>query len=78
METGDTVRIDLRSRTVNLLVGEEELETRRANFTPPEVVHATPWQEMYRGCTGQLETGACIDFATSYRNVTEQIPRHNH
>ena len=78
LETGDTVRIDLRSRTVNLLVGATELETRRANFTPPEVVHATPWQEMYRGCTGQLETGACIDFATSYRNVTEQIPRHNH
>ena len=40
--------------------------------------HQTPWQEMYRGCVGQLDTGACIEFATKYRDVRGDIPRHYH
>ena len=36
------------------------------------------WQEMYRGCVGQLDTGACIEFATKYRDVAGDYPRHYH
>lgn len=78
LQTGDTVRIDLNARRVDLLVPDDELAQRRAAWTPPEIAHQTPWQELYRDCTGQLSTGACFDFATKYRNVAAEPPRHNH
>ena len=78
LETNDTVRVDLNNRTVTLLITDEEMAERRRNYQPPEIVNNTPWQEMYRGCVGQLSTGGCMEFATKYRNVAEQIPRHNH
>lgn len=78
LQTGDVVRTDLRARTVQLLVDDAELATRRRDFVPPEIRHQTPWQEMYRGCVGQLSTGGCIEFATRYRNVAADLPRHNH
>ena len=78
LETGDTVRIDLANRMVTVLVTNEELAQRRENYKPPEIVNETPWQELYRDCVGQLATGGCFDFATKYRNVAAQVPRHNH
>ena len=78
LETGDTVRIDLNERTVNLMISDEELQQRRNDYVAPRIVNETPWQEIYRGCVGQLGTGGCFDFATQYRQLAEKIPRHNH
>ena len=78
LETGDVVRVDLNNSTVTLLVSDEQLAERRANYQPPDVENHTPWQEMYRGCVGQLSTGGCMEFAVKYRNVAHHIPRHNH
>ncbi|HJN89759.1 MAG TPA: IlvD/Edd family dehydratase [Verrucomicrobiota bacterium] len=78
LETGDEVRVDLNKCRVDLLLPDEALAKRRENYTPPELHHQTPWQEMYRGCVGQLDTGACIEFATKYRNVCGDHPRHYH
>ena len=76
--TGDEIRVDLNECRVELLVSGEILAKRRENYTPPELRHQTPWQEMYRGCVGQLDTGACIEFATKYRDVAGDHPRHYH
>ena len=76
--TGDEIRVDLNECRVELLVSGEILAKRRENYTPPELRHQTPWQEMYRGCVGQLDTGACIEFATKYRDVAGDNPRHYH
>ena len=78
LETGDKVRVDLNECRVELLVSDEALAKRGENYSPPELRHQTPWQEMYRGCVGQLDTGACIDFATKYRDVAGDHPRHYH
>jgi dihydroxy-acid dehydratase len=78
LETGDEVRVDLNACRVDLLVSDETSAKRRENYTPPELHHQTPWQEMYRGCVGQLDTGACIEFATKYRDVRGDLPRHYH
>ena len=78
LETGDEVRVDLNECRVDLLVSDEALAKRRENYTAPELHHQTPWQEMYRGCVGQLDTGACIEFATKYRDVRADLPRHYH
>ncbi len=78
LETGDEVRVDLNECRVDLLMSDEALAKRRENYTAPELHHQTPWQEMYRGCVGQLDTGACIEFATKYRDVRADLPRHYH
>jgi len=78
LETGDKVRVDLNAYRVDLLVTDDVLAKRRKNYSPPELHHQTPWQEMYRGCVGQLDTGACMEFATKYRDVRGDIPRHYH
>jgi dihydroxy-acid dehydratase len=78
LETGDEVRVDLNKCRVELLVSDEALAKRGENYSPPELRHQTPWQEMYRGCVGQLDTGACIEFATKYRDVAGDHPRHYH
>jgi len=78
IETGDRVRLDLPKRRLDLLVDDAELQRRRAAWKPPELHNQTPWQELYRRHVGQLSTGACLDFATAYRRVSEQLPRNNH
>lgn len=78
LQTGDTVRVDLNLCTVNVLISDEELSARRAAYTPPELTHQTPWQEIYRSTVSQLDSGGVIKLATKYRNVREQIPRHSH
>jgi dihydroxy-acid dehydratase len=78
LETGDEIRVDLNACRVDLIVSDEILTKRRERYSSPKLHHQTPWQEMYRGCVGQLDTGACIDFATKYRDVCKDIPRHYH
>ena len=78
LKTGDSVRLDLNTRTLNALVDAAEWAERRANWTPPELHHQTPWQEIYRSTVGQLSTGGCIELATKYHNIVEDLPRDNH
>jgi len=78
LRTGDRVRVDLNQRRVDALVSEAEWSARDVGSyaVPPE--SATPWQQIYRSHVGQLHTGACLDFACTYRNVCATVPRHNH
>jgi dihydroxy-acid dehydratase len=81
---GDIVRVDIRKRTVNVLIGADELDRRRAAFEE-RGGHAilpsqSPWQEIHRNIVGQLETGAAIEPALKYQRLAQTIgvPRHNH
>jgi dihydroxy-acid dehydratase len=40
----------------------------------------TPWQEIQRGLTGQMETGAVLEPAVKYQRIaqTKGLPRDNH
>ena len=78
LETGDSIRVDLNACSVQLQVSDAELARRRAAYTPPKLEHQTPWQEIYRGCVGQLVTGGCLELATKYRGVGGYVPRRNH
>ncbi len=78
LQTGDRVRIDLNEGTINMLVSEEEIAQRRADWQAPELPNQTPWQEIYRDTVGQLADGACIELAVKYREVGKNIPRHSH
>lgn len=80
LRTGDRVRIDLGKRTANMLVPAKEIARRRKAWKPSYPPSQTPWQELQRRTVGQLETGACLDFAVDFQRIAETkgVPRHSH
>jgi dihydroxy-acid dehydratase len=80
LKTGDTVRLDLKRRRVDLLISDEEFAQRKAAWHPPELLNMTPWEEIQRSMVGQLGTGGCLEPATSYLDIIRQRgeSRNNH
>ena len=78
LETGDRVRLDLNAATLNALVPDNEWQARIDAWVAPELVHQTPWQEIYRSLVGQLSDGGCLELATAYHKVAKDLPRDNH
>jgi len=78
IQTGDRVRIDLKTRRVDMLISDEALAKRRRELTLPKLENQTPWEEIYRNTVGQLATGMCMELATHYHRVVDKIPRHSH
>ena len=78
LHTGDMVKVDLKNRRVDLLVSDEEIAARRHALPPTRLRNDSPWQELYRAHVGQLDTGACLEFAVGYRDLRDVVPRHSH
>jgi dihydroxy-acid dehydratase len=78
LQTGDKVKVDLRNRRVDLQLSDEEIATRRATLPEAVLRNDSPWQQLYRAHVGQLDTGACLDFAVGYRDLRKTVPRHSH
>src|ERR1700744_2845086 len=78
LRTGDSIKVDLKNGRVDVLLPDEEIEARKKSFKAPEIVKHSPWQEFYRNNVGQLETGACLEFAVKFRDLREVVPRHSH
>jgi len=78
LKTGDRVRIDLNTGAADALVDDAEWARRKAAWRPPKLTDQTPWQELFRRETGQLSSGACLEFALTKRGVARKPPRHNH
>ena len=82
--TGDRVRVDLNTGSVNVLISDEELSARRekleaaGGYKYPE--SQTPWQSMQRRTVGQMDTGACLEDAIEFQQIaqTRGLPRDNH
>lgn len=78
LQTGDMVRLDLNASTMDALVDEQEWRRRAEAWERPELRSQTPWQEIYRTHVGQLADGGCLELATAYQRVCEDMPRDNH
>jgi dihydroxy-acid dehydratase len=78
LKTGDQIKVDLKQRRVDVLLSDEEIAARRAALKPSEITNHSPWEEFYRANVGQLETGACLEFAVKYHDVRKVVPRHSH
>ncbi|KAF9892513.1 hypothetical protein FE257_001622 [Aspergillus nanangensis] len=84
LRDGDSLRVDLNKRRVDILVSAEELDRRRAEleacggYAAPE--SQTPWQEMFRNETTQLNEGMVLRGAVKYQRLAQRYeePRHNH
>ena len=64
LKTGDTVRLDLAARRLDMLVPEAELEARRAAWTPPAPRYQRGWGYMFSKHVGQADTGCDFDYLT--------------
>jgi len=83
LRTGDRVRIDLNKRTANILISEEELNARRADYQKHGYSYPasqTPWQEIQRNIVDQFDQGMVLKPAVKYQRVaqTKGTPRDNH
>jgi dihydroxy-acid dehydratase len=78
LKTGDQIKVDLKQKRVDVLLSDEEIAARRAQLKPAEITNHSPWEEFYRANVGQLETGACLEFAVKYHDVRKVVPRHSH
>lgn len=78
--TGDLLDIDLNDNTVNLDITAAALAQRRDKLEQLVVTNQTPWQEIYRKTTNQLQDGAVLatDKAYTKINKTHGIPRNSH
>lgn len=78
LQTGDRVRLDLNTSTMNALVSDADWQARIDAWEAPELKHQTPWQEIYRTHVGQLADGGCLELATAYQKIRHDLPRDNH
>jgi dihydroxy-acid dehydratase len=84
LRSGDRVRIDLRRRSVDVLVDEAELNARRRALQAaggfPIPASQTPWQQIQRSLVGQLNTGAILEGSEHFQQLaqTAGLPRDNH
>ena len=58
---GDIIRLSVKNRTIDLLVEEDELDKRRAEFVPPELPQRG-WARLYSKHVLQANEGADLDF----------------
>ena len=84
LKTGDRVRIDLKKRTANILISNEELARRHADLKAKGGYKfpksQTPWQEIQRGIVDELSNGMVLKPAVKYQKIhaTFGVPRDNH
>ncbi|MDE2183492.1 MAG: dihydroxy-acid dehydratase family protein [Alphaproteobacteria bacterium] len=78
LRTGDLIRIDVHRGRCDALVPEGEIARRKKENPPPVPESQTPWQELFRATSGQLDRGAVMELAVKYRALAAKIPRHNH
>lgn len=84
LRTGDRIRLDLKTRRLDALVPQSEMDDRRrrleaeGGFAYP--ASQTPWQDIQRSRVGRLDTGAILEGAEAYQRIaqTKGLPRDNH
>ena len=81
LENNDMVRVDLNKFTVDVLIDDAELKTRKENlddsFLKPE--SQTPWQDIFREKVNPFSQGMTLKGADKHRNIAERhLPRDNH
>lgn len=74
---GDAIRVDVNNGCLKLLVSEEELDRRRAEWAPAPVADMRGWVALYREHVTQAPRGCDLDFleapTSAHRVVVEPI-----
>ena len=81
LENNDIIRVDLNKFTVDVLIDDTELKTRKENlddsFLKPE--SQTPWQDIFREKVNPFSQGMTLKGADKHKNIAaHHLPRDNH
>ena len=81
LENNDIIRVDLNKFTVDVLIDDAELKTRKENlddsFLKPE--SQTPWQDIFREKVNPFSQGMTLKGADKHKNIAaHHLPRDNH
>ncbi len=76
VRTGDEIELDVSSRRLDLLVGEDVLAQRRASWVPPPPHADRGWVRLYTEHVLQADRGADLDFLVGGSGDT--VGRHSH
>jgi dihydroxy-acid dehydratase len=76
VETGDTIILDVPNRKLHLDVPDEELQKRRANWTPPKAMMDRGYVSLYTRTVQQSHLGADLDFLTGKSGGTVTRDAH--
>jgi len=83
LQTGDTIRIDLKTGAADILISPEEFAARREALMAaggyPSPASQTPWQEIFRERVEPFDRGMTLRGAEAYRDAARKsLPRNNH
>ncbi len=62
VQTGDRIRIDVETRTLDIVIDDAELERRRAAWTPPARKDHRGYRQLYEDHVLQANEGCDLDF----------------
>jgi dihydroxy-acid dehydratase len=62
VRTGDVIALDVPARTLNVLVPEDELARRKAEWRPPAPKYTRGYGRLYLDHVLQADQGADFDF----------------
>ncbi|WP_353152109.1 L-arabinonate dehydratase [Pollutimonas bauzanensis] len=62
VRSGDMIELDVPRRQLNVLISDEEMAARRANWTPPPAKFTRGYGTLYLKHVGQADTGCDFDF----------------
>jgi dihydroxy-acid dehydratase len=71
LRTGDMVRLDVAAGTIDMLVDDEEIERRRAAWSPPPRRYQRSFAALYQQHVGQANKGCDFDFLSGTAPVPE-------
>ncbi|MBC8001702.1 MAG: dihydroxy-acid dehydratase [Opitutaceae bacterium] len=76
IQNGDTVRLDVRKRSLNAEISEAELLRRRADWKPPAAHSERGYCKLYTECVQQADQGADLNFLVGRSG--SGVARDNH
>ncbi len=76
VRTGDWISLDVPARSLTMEVSDEELASRRAQWTPPPSRYPRGYARLYTEHVLQADEGADLDFLVGSSGCA--VPRDNH
>jgi len=71
VQTGDEIEVDVAKRSIHLAVSEEEMNRRRAAWTPPAPKYPRGYGAMFSEHIGQADEGCDFDFLQGTAKMPE-------
>jgi len=71
VQTGDEIEVDVAKRSIHLAISEEEMNRRRAAWTPPAPKYPRGYGAMFSEHIGQADEGCDFDFLQGTAKMPE-------